>query len=361
MAGLVSSILLARHGIEVTLIERKSYPLHKVCGEYVSNEVLPFLRRHGLYPESFEPARIDRFLLSSISGKEASVGLPLGGFGISRYRFDHFLYEQAVESGVQFELNQLVDDIAAEGDHFRVSFGAGRQLDAGLVIGAFGKRSRLDMSLDRAFVKKRSPWLGVKYHIRTDFAHDTVALYNFPGGYCGLVKIEGDLYNLCYLSRRENLKVTGTIEAMEAEILQKNPSLRHIFSNSDFVNSKPEVINEISFEKKETAKQGVLMAGDSAGLITPLCGNGMAIAIHSASILSDIIIKSHTRAGFDREAIEKRYRHQWTDCFSSRLGAGRQTQNLFGSEFTSSLAVGLVRTMPRLARRIVSLTHGKEF
>lgn len=353
--------MLARHGIGVTLIERKSYPLHKVCGEYVSNEVVPFLKRHDLYPEKFEPSRISRFLLGSIAGKQASVALPLGGFGISRYRFDHFLYEKAVESGVRFELNQQVEDIAAAGDSFRVSFGAGRQLDAGLVIGAFGKRSRLDMSLHRGFMKKRSPWIGVKYHVRTDFPHDTVALYNFPGGYCGLVKIEADLYNLCYLSRRENLKAAASIEAMETEILQKNPSLKRILAQSDFVSRKPEVINEISFEKKETSVGGVLMAGDSAGLITPLCGNGMAIAIHSASILSDIIVKHKTSTGFDRKAIEKQYRNEWSNQFSRRLWAGRQTQNLFGKGLTSSLAVELLRTMPAAARQIVALTHGKAF
>jgi len=32
-----------------------------------------------------------------------------------------------------------------------------------------------------------------------------------------------------------------------------------------------------------------LMIGDTAGLIHPLCGNGMAMAIHSAKIASELI------------------------------------------------------------------------
>ena len=114
LAGLVNSILLARTGLDVLLIEKKSYPFHRVCGEYISNEVVPFLRRNGLYPDHFEPASIKQFSLSAISGKQASVSLSMGGFGISRFQFDQFLYEKALESGVEFALNQSVDHVSRE-------------------------------------------------------------------------------------------------------------------------------------------------------------------------------------------------------------------------------------------------------
>ncbi len=355
----MSSILLARAGKQVLLIERKSYPQHKVCGEYVSNEVAPFLQRHNLFPEVFEPAVITRFVLSNIAGKEASVALPLGGFGISRYCFDHFLYEKARESGVAFELGQQVENVEQQDNLFKVGYGAGKEVAADLVIGAFGKRSKLDKQLGRSFIEKRSPWIGVKYHIKTDFRNDTVALYNFPGGYCGLVKIEGDKYNLCYLSRRENLKETGSISTMEEEVLHQNPLLKSIFRSSDFLDEKPEVINEISFEKKETAKSSVLMVGDSAGLITPLCGNGMAIAIHSAKLLSDIIISQGEKTGL--RTIEALYYKAWNQHFAQRLWVGRRTQNLFGSEFTSTIGTAVVDKLPGVARKLISYTHGQSF
>ena len=50
LAGLVSSILLARYGHEVVLIEKKVYPFHRVCGEYISNEVLDFLAEKLDFP-----------------------------------------------------------------------------------------------------------------------------------------------------------------------------------------------------------------------------------------------------------------------------------------------------------------------
>lgn len=43
LAGLSSAIHLSKHDLSVLVIEKNSYPKHKVCGEYISNEVLPYL------------------------------------------------------------------------------------------------------------------------------------------------------------------------------------------------------------------------------------------------------------------------------------------------------------------------------
>lgn len=361
LAGLVNSILLARHGFDVLLIEKKSYPFHRVCGEYISNEVAPFLKNLGLFPEAFQPSNITRLTVSAISGKEASAALDLGGFGISRYVFDQFLYQKAVDSGVTFALLQPVEGVSRTESGFATTYGNGKRVHSKLVIGAFGKRSKLDKQLDRAFTHERSPFIGVKYHIKTDFPKDLIALHNFPGGYCGISSIEDGKYNLCYLSNRENLRRYGDVGAMEKQILCKNPRLRAIFEESDFLFKTPEVINEISFEKKETVKNGILMSGDAAGLITPLCGNGMAMAIHSAKILSDTIIFHSKGNSFNLAGIEKQYQDTWRKHFSARLWAGRKTQHLFGNRLTSQLAVGLLNWLPPVARGIVASTHGKPF
>ncbi|WP_416171529.1 NAD(P)-binding protein [Algoriphagus boritolerans] len=47
LAGLISSILLARKDRKVLLLEKKIYPFHRVCGEYISNEVLDFFAKGG--------------------------------------------------------------------------------------------------------------------------------------------------------------------------------------------------------------------------------------------------------------------------------------------------------------------------
>ena len=103
LAGLVASLLLVKKGHAVTLVEKKVYPFHRVCGEYVSNEVLDFLKRNNLYPDFLELPHIDTFEFSDTQGKSVFLPLDLGGFGISRYQLDLWLYQLASEQGVKFQ------------------------------------------------------------------------------------------------------------------------------------------------------------------------------------------------------------------------------------------------------------------
>lgn len=346
-------------GIAVTLIEKKSYPFHRVCGEYISNETIPFLKSRGLFPKEFDPANINRFQLTSVNGRAALLPLDQGGFGISRYTLDHFLYEKAKNRGVTFLLNTEVESITFDADQFLVKTSES-SLSTKLVIGSFGKRSKLDVSMKRKFMQKRSPYAGVKYHIRTDHPADLISLHNFKDGYCGLSRIEDEKYTLCYLTHRNNLKAYGNIKSMEEAVLFKNPFLKSIFQNSEFLYERPEVINEISFATKTPIENHVLMAGDAAGMITPLCGNGMALAIHAAKIVSELV-KEYIDGKLTREQLEFNYSKQWNSLFANRLWAGRQIQRLFGDEWTSNLAVNLMRKSKPIAELIIRKTHGVSF
>lgn len=361
LAGLINATLLARNGASVTLFEKKTYPFHKVCGEYISNEVSPFLKKARLFPSHLQPSSIHRFQFSSIKGRTYEIPLDLGGFGVSRFALDSFLLEKAKEAGVQVKERESVTSVQFIDNRFDVSTASGIQLDADFVIGAYGKNGVLDKKLNRTFTNKRSPYIGVKYHIQTDFPKDKIALHNFEGGYCGISAIEDGKYNLCYLGSRQSLRKHGSIEAMEAAVLKKNPYLREIFNNADFLFHKPEVINEFSFKPKSLIEDHILMSGDTAGLITPLCGNGMAMAIHSAKLLSETIIASTGSGAARRLAIEQQYQTVWNRTFRHRLWVGRQTQLLFGSKFTSEIAVSLMKNSPLIAKKIMKGTHGEVF
>ncbi|CAN5134294.1 NAD(P)/FAD-dependent oxidoreductase [soil metagenome] len=359
LAGLTNALLLSRKGYKVLLVEKKQYPFDKVCGEYVSNEVSSFLRSIEAFPKGEYP-QINRFQLSSISGRSHTVPLRMGGFGISRYTFDHFLYEKAKEAGASFLLNCQVQKITFKNDNFQVLMRNGESLESRIVIGAYGKNSGLDRQMNRRFTTKRSPFIGVKYHIKYDFPEDLVALHNFKDGYCGLAAIENGKVNLCYLGQRNDLRKYGNIEEMEKKILYRNPFLKEVFSNAEFIYGKPEVINEISFEPKTAVEQHVLMSGDTAGLISPLCGNGMAMAIHSAKILSSQIHQYYSQRSFDRVALEKSYTSSWNSNFSRRLWVGRNVQKLFGTAISSEILISLATTFPPLVSWIIKQTHGKQ-
>lgn len=359
LAGLVSSIQLIRAGVTCTVIEKKSYPLHRVCGEYVSKEALPFLKTSGLYPEALKLPQVKFFEFSSVGGRAFKLPLDLGGFGISRFAFDNFLYEIAKKEGVTFELGTEVTAITFEDSLFEIDTSTGKHI-TDVVIGSFGKRSRVDAQQNRSFMKKRSPYVGVKYHVRTDHPDNLISIHNFPGGYCGVCRVENGVTNLCYLTHRDQVKKFGDIKQMEGEVLQRNPLLRNIFQNSDFLFTRPEVINEVTFETKAPVENHILMAGDAAGMITPVCGNGMAIAIHSAKILSELVI-DYRRGRITREALERTYEERWNARFRTRLWFGRNVQRLFSGSRLSSMGVDLARISPSLAGLIISKTHGKPF
>jgi len=359
LAGLVAALGLVKAGVECVVLEKKVYPFHRVCGEYISDETVPFLKQLGVYPERFEPPQISRFMLSSVAGRRAVLPLDPGGFGISRYTFDNFLYEEAARRGVEFVLNTEAESVIFDGDMFTVNAG-GKQYTADFVIGAFGKRSKLDHSLQRDFIQRRSPYVGVKYHIRTEHPSDLIALHNFAGGYCGMSNIEDGKTTLCYLVHRDVLREFGSIAEMEQQALCRNPLLNDVFRNADFLFEKPEVINEISFATKTAVEQHVLMAGDSAGMITPLCGNGMAMAIHSARLLTDLLVRFYNGERLSRSAVETLYTQQWRKQFSTRLWLGRHVQRLFGSEAASRLAIGLAVNVPLVAGLMIKYTRGRQ-
>jgi flavin-dependent dehydrogenase len=355
LGGLVAAFLLAKAGRDVLLIEKKSYPFHRVCGEYISNEVKDFLLEEGLFPEVLGPSELTKFRLTSMHGKVAEMPLDLGGFGISRYQFDMFLYERCLAVGVRFFLNTQVLDIdQPQGGGFTLSLDSGSSILAKVVLGAFGKRSKMDKVLNRPFIAERSPFIGVKYHAKIDYEPDIVALHNFEGGYCGINQVEDGIFNVCYLGSRDLLKKHGTISAMETEVLFKNPHLERIFQSAEFLWEKPEVINEINFCTKKPVENNMMMLGDAAGMITPLCGNGMAIAIHTGKIAAESVLAHNSL-----EKMLSAYAGSWNYYFEQRLLIGRMVQRLFGAAARSDFAVQLVNQIPFLARQIMRRTHGQ--
>lgn len=352
LAGLTSAILLARKGREVTLIEKKQFPFHRVCGEYISNETRPFLEQENLLPTGFNLPNIMQFEFSDSKGKGFQIPLDLGGFGISRYLLDKHLWDIAKKEGVICNDHTDVFDLEFEDNQFQLTLSDNSTLYAKHVLGAFGKKSKLDNALNRPFLKADAPYIGVKYHIKTDFPVDTVALHNFEGGYCGVSAIEEGKTNLCYLALRKDLKAFGKIKDMEEALLFQNPHLKKLFLQSEFLFDQPEVINAFTFARKKPVENHVLMIGDAAGLITPLCGNGMSIAIRSGKMAAESLLKYKTRS-----EIENDYQMAWKKEFEFRLMAGRNIQRLFGNKYSSTIAAKL----PFLGKVLMPLTHGMPF
>ncbi|MDP3681396.1 MAG: NAD(P)/FAD-dependent oxidoreductase [Flavobacterium sp.] len=357
LAGLTAAIHLSKIGLQVTVIEKNEFPKHKVCGEYISNEVLPYLNWLNLNIANLNPTNITQLEFSTASGKTIKSVLPLGGFGISRFALDEYLYKKALENGCKI-LQDNVENIEFEDNRFIVTTAKKTILKSEIVIGAFGKRSNIDQKLNRDFIQKKSYWLAVKAHYSGDFPNNRVGLHNFKGGYCGVSKVEKDIINICYLADYETFKRFKNIEEYQKSVVSENPHLKVIFEKSKLLFEKPLTISQISFDKKQAVENHILMIGDTAGLIHPLCGNGMAMAIHSAKIVSELVEKYYTNEIKSRNELEEKYIQEWNFNFNKRLKIGRLLLNLLQKQKLSAVLMRILIIFPFLLSKIIKHTHG---
>lgn len=357
LAGLTAAIHLLQKGYKVSVFEKNTYPKHKVCGEFISNEVLPYWEGLGIDIQKLQPTTINQTVISIPTGKQLETVLPLGGFGISRYTLDNYLFKKAKEAGCQI-IHQQVNNIEFFNDNFTISTENSEKFLAKVVLGAFGKRSNLDIQFKRDFIQKKSPWLAVKAHYSGDFPNDLVALHNFEGGYCGVSKVEDDRINICYLVKFEVFKRYKNIEDFQTNVLYQNPHLKSVLQQSNLLFDKPLTISQISFETKKQVENHILMLGDTAGLIHPLCGNGMAMAIHSAKIASESVI-SFLEGKQNRKTMEQNYTQQWNYHFQKRIQTGKQLSKLLLNASMSGVLMKFLLTFPKLLPLIIRKTHGK--
>ncbi len=364
LAGLALSIQLAKLGYAVALFEKEKYPFHKVCGEYISLESWNFLEELGLPLSDLKLPIITKLLVTAPNGNKLEQELPLGGFGISRYKLDAALKEIAFKNSVEIFENCKVTGAVFLTDEFDVQTSLGR-FTSRICCGSFGKRSNLDVKWNRSFVNlkpgKLNNYIGVKYHVKTKFPADTIALHNFKNGYCGISQVEEGKYCLCYLTNAENLKANNnSIQEMEKKVLQKNPHLRHIFENSEILYESPVTISQISFNKKTQVENNVLLLGDAAGMITPLCGNGMSMALHGSKIAAGFIHK-FLNGEISRGVLERDYAAKWRSTFNKRLKTGRLIQSLFGKVWVTNLFISFMKKTPSLTKALIRQTHGDPF
>ncbi|RTL59564.1 MAG: NAD(P)/FAD-dependent oxidoreductase [Sphingobacteriales bacterium] len=364
LAGLSLSIQTARAGYSVILFEKEKYPFHKVCGEYISFESWSFLEELGVPLSEMNLPEIKKLNVTAPNGKMIQSGLGLGGFGISRYTLDNQLATIAKKSGVTILEETKVNDIFFEKDQFTIKTDKG-EFNSKVCAGTFGKRSNLDIKWNRSFIQnkpnKLNNYIGIKYHIQINRPADTIALHNFSDGYCGISQIEENKYCLCYLTTASNLRICGNnISVLEKNILSQNIHLKKIFAEAKILYQSPLTISQISFENKTQVENHVLLIGDAAGMITPLCGNGMSMALHGSKIAFECM-HDFLEGKAGRIQMEQSYASAWKKQFSTRLKTGRLIQRFFGKKWMTNLFIAALKPFPSLVKWLIRQTHGDPF
>jgi flavin-dependent dehydrogenase len=347
----------------VTLLEAKLYPHHKVCGEFLSPECAVLLDELDFTTKlrALQPVMIETVCISA--GKAVwESPLPGRALGVSRYRLDSSLAAHARESGV--DLRDATTVTAVRGDleagfqlDMRLVSGKG-QVRARTVIGAYGKRAILDRSLNRAFLRQNQPFVGLKRHFYGRRLPGRIELHGFTGGYCGMSEIEDGKTNICLLVRESvfrqagNGSITSFVEWMQVQnprlgrwLAAARPAMPHWLS-----------ISQVPFVDKQVVESDILMTGDAAGLIAPLAGDGMAMAIQGGKLAAEHVTEFLSG---QRNADELRmgYAADWQREFSARLRLGRALQTIMMKPGWLAVGLRLTRNAPFLGQYLMTHTR----
>lgn len=358
--GSTLASLLASRGVSVALIDRDAFPRDKLCGEFLSYDAMPVLDVIGVRDE------VDRCGASPIHrcriiarNRLLEFDLPHESRGISRLQLDDLLFRAAKTRGAaSFDgwTAERVDgtSVAIAREHEK------RTIEAQVIAGAWGRWGRFDTHLGRTFAHDRSHRnFGFKRHYRRAAAEasGTIDLYSFDRGYLGVNDVEGGLTNICGLVHASRLSghrgrwdtFVETIRAEESRLEALYGS--HAPAQDDFLSSEP-----VIFRARRAVEAGVFMIGDASGVIDPLTGNGMAMAIQSALIAAPRIIRL-LRKPADRVSIEDEYVAQHAAMFHPRIRWSRAIASLLSrpAMLDAFLAIG---RPPALGQFIVRRTRG---
>jgi flavin-dependent dehydrogenase len=295
-AGATLAALLARRGAEVALIDRDVFPRDKICGEFLSYDAFPILDLLGALT-SIERAGCPPIEACRITGSRRSrtFRFPHPARGVSRRLFDELLVRTAGASGAGVREGWTVTSLDPPSRRLTIERGGTTQpLRARLIVGAWGRWGRFDARLGRSFTQTRSGRnFGFKRHYRrlAGPRDGTIELHSFAGGYLGVNDVEDGVTNICGLV--DSSRLTGHKGRWDAFVESLRAEERHLDAlygayepaQPGFLSSDP-----VIFRARLPVEQGVFLTGDAAGLIDPLTGNGMAMAVQSALVAAPFVL-----------------------------------------------------------------------
>jgi flavin-dependent dehydrogenase len=366
LAGSSLATVLSSLGWDVLLLERRTLPSHKVCGEFLSPESQASLLAMGLYDSvaALEPAPMRHAMLTTPAGVRLRVGLPGDAWGVSRFALDAALAQAAAQAGAEVRMGETVTDIAVSGHGCTVETRTTQQhttIQARAAIAACGRHPlpALRPAAERAAEQPaRQTYVGVTCHYRQVEMPAQVELYLFPGGYVGLGPVEQGAVNLCLLATRESFKQAGgSIDEMLEAIARWNPALGRRLAGGEIVEGSQMAVSPVDTGRPATVWEHVARVGDAVTMIPPLCGDGMAMALRSAELCAPLA-HEFLQGHLSLAAWEASYRAQWHAEFEQTLRTGRHLQALLALPGVADMLLAAGNLLPFLAAHLVKATRG---
>jgi len=366
-AGSTAAIYLARYGFKVCLIEKKKFPREILCGEFLSKEVTAIIDELNLLEKflSLNPNPINKLVLINDNYGVLTSCFNFTAFGLKRSVFDNFLLNAASQTGVIIYQPYEVYAIKRGGGKFVVEAknknNSFIKIQSDFVIAAYGKQNILDKTLHRKFINKKSFLNGIKFHLPKsaliNIPLNEIRIYISNGIYCGLNEVDKDTINICFLEDHHQLKKSP--RQTLTDFISANKELKKIFPDNyhELINSLSIYgTGKIYFGRRNLVEDGIFMIGDAAGVIAPLAGDGIGIAMQSAKILSGILVNAK-RKGLSLLDVEQRYKREWQKLFTKRIVIASTIQKIILQKKLRNAGICFVKTFPRTLSWIVETTR----
>ncbi len=349
-AGAAVSILLARQGYHVLLVDRATFPRDKACAEYLSPACTPLLAQLGVLdailtaaPQRLQGMRVIDYRGRSCWGRFIQDGQCLYGLALPRLVLDHLLVEQACREGVELRTGFWVRQPLLDGQ--RVCGVSGQQAQyretvrARLVIAADGVQSTLARRLG---LVQRIHWLQhvafVTHYTGVHSVRPWGEMFLIPSGYIGLAPVSDTLINVSVVVRAAHLAAAKkTSQAFFAQTVQAHPELRQRFAQAIRVRN---LFTTGPMAQRTACPQqdGIIFIGDAAGFFDPFTGQGIYLALHSATLAAAVAHRALCSGALSADALRSYFR------------AHRQ---VFHDKYRLSALIQLGLRVPWLANRVI--------
>jgi flavin-dependent dehydrogenase len=353
-AGSVAATLLARAGARVRLVDRAVFPRDKLCGDTINPGTVSLLKRLGL-ARALESRGlpIDGMRVSGANGVVVEGRYPDGvtGRALLRRDFDWMLLQDAVAAGAQFEPGVAVKHAIVDAGRIAgVRIGDG-EMRATVTIAADGRRSSLAFELGLASHPERPRrWaLGAYMDIAGDAASARFGeMHVRDSHYIGVAPVPGGLTNVCLVtSWKAGDGRLGDPGKAITSALSRDPLLRDRFAHA-LMATAPVVLGPLAVDSCGDSIDGLVLAGDAAGFIDPMTGDGLRFAIRGAELAA-------AAAGEALEhgwrGVHERHAHARRREFSGKWRFNRAMRSLSASPSAVAVAAAGARLAPAVLRR----------
>lgn len=363
LAGSSLAVALADAGWDVLLVERERFPRHKVCGEFLSPEAQSSLRALGLYQTvaNLEPAPLQHARIVSPSGRSLTLDLPARAWGISRYRLDQALAAAAEERNVNLWTGATVRAYERSAHGYLVQIHDGERLitvQSRTVIAACGRHSQAALPPKARDLKRHQQFVGIKAHYTAVEMPPQVELFLFPGGYGGISPVEQGQINVCLLVSYPTFAQAGKqLDQLLATVARINPAFGQRLASGYALPETVVSVAPVDPTRPAMPWDEIACVGDSAVMIPPLCGDGMAMALRSAELCAPLA-DAFLRGALSLPSWAAHYRQQWHAEFNQRLRMGQLLQKVLSVPLLADWAIGAGRLVPGLGNYLVRVTRG---